>query len=201
VGVGMWWSSFQAVIVDLWWFAFGRTESTQFGTNTTEQTQPRLGMVADTTSDEAAAVTDLVTNVRYDKQHPTTVSIRHTLADQAILNPKTGDLTLLEWLAYQMRDRTQLVPWLSLALTPPGEWHQTLKGLPSIRIGLEPKTSAIMEWYTTDRIGHLAVVRKVTPDNKLTLGQIGDPLPGVYSEQVVDAREWREWRPVFIELM
>lgn len=195
----MWWSSFWAVLDDLRCFAFGIVQqancSGQLDTRQIRHKNPKDPVV------DADAKIILEPNVRYTKEHSVTQLIRATLKQTTAIQPATGDLTQLEWLAYLYNKSGRSLPWLVLALVPIGVWNQTLKEQSDITISSVPKTHALMEWQASEKDGHIGVVVKVTPDHTITIWQLGIVSSGIITEMTWSAGEWRPLHPVFISVM
>ena len=106
-----------------------------------------------------------------------------------------------EWVVYRLREQNRLIPWPVTHGRLPGDWQSLLKGVPGIHIGIIPKADSIMEWRGDDGIGRVAYVEKVEVDLTLTVSIAGYEVPGCYEEKVFTEVEWRELRPVFIEVL
>ncbi|MFN3188553.1 MAG: hypothetical protein ACK42D_03385 [Candidatus Paceibacteria bacterium] len=106
-----------------------------------------------------------------------------------------------EWVVYRLREQNRIIPWPVSHGRVPGDWQVLLKGVPGIHISITPKTDSIMEWRGDDGIGRVAYVEKVGVDQTLTLTLVGYESPGLYEERVLTEVEWRELRPVFIEVL
>ena len=66
-------------------------------------------------------------------------------------------------------------------------------------MGVTPKTESVME-YIVDDIGHLAFVEAVFPDGSMKITEIGKFDDNAYTEGILASDQWKELRPVFIEI-
>jgi hypothetical protein len=106
-----------------------------------------------------------------------------------------------EWVVYRLREQNRIIPWPVSHGRTPGDWQSLLKGVPGIHIGITPKTDSVMEWRGEDGIGRVAYVEKVAPDLTLTISVVGYEEPGYFEERILPELIWREFRPVFIEVL
>ena len=198
----MWWPSFCAVLSDLWRFAWGiDTRTSTFAPASVSRPVPE--QVAAHIWEEQAkkeALVRLVPNIRYTADHEKTQAIRAYLTEHTTIQDTTGDLIAYEWIVYLFTWRGRSLPWATLALAPIGHWHQSLKGLPHVTVGVTPRTHALMEWRDSNQHGHIGYLTKVTPEETVTVQELGDELPGVLHEYVWRHEEWKELRPVFISV-
>jgi hypothetical protein len=193
----MWWPSFVAVLQDLSGFCFSaaRPMITVSPTNqlTAVPRTPSLVVRIPTPG-------QLVSGERYDVNHAHTTEIRTALAryDEHLVQKST--LTLREWLLCVVHYKRQSVPLLALQMTPIGSWHRTLKGLSGISVGITPYTGALMEWGSDPQTGNTALVLEVSPEEIITIGELGAAEPGIYTKRGLPKQTWLELRPVFTTL-
>jgi len=190
----MWWQALLSVLHDLWCFAFGLDQIT---TNSTTAEPPVLRLSVPTDNPAVS----LYPNIRYATDHPETVLIRTYLREYTSVPPLAGDLTSLEWLGFLFDRSGRSLPWLVLKLTPIGQWHQTLKDVPSVQVGTTPKSHSLMEWQDSTGKGHLAYVAKVSPDETIVTQELGVLLPGVITETTLQSVQWQAAQPVFISVL
>ncbi len=105
-----------------------------------------------------------------------------------------------EWVAYRLREQNRLIPWPVAHGRVPGDWQILLKGVPGVHISIIPKADSIMEWRGEDGIGRVAYVEKISPEQTLTITIAGLEEPGRFEEKTFPELDWRELRPVFIEV-
>jgi len=106
-----------------------------------------------------------------------------------------------EWVVLRLREENRLIPWTVSHGRIPGDWQILLKGAPGVHIGIVPKTGSIMEWRGDDAIGRVAYVEKIDSDQNITFTIAGYEEPGCFEERTLTPDEWRELRPVFIEVL
>lgn len=199
----MWWPSFISVLQDLYQFALRRPQQ-QPSSVARIDLGPGVAIPpvsqrspSSTTVVKEAPVRVLEENVRYDEQHPTTLTIRQTLQQKLMLLTGTADLLPSEWLLYRYYIANKALPWTALLITTIGQWHETLKGKAGVEMSIAPRTGAMMEWQDGVR-GYIGEVAAVTPEEQLTVRMLGTPLPGVLTVVQYTKDQWRELRPVFI---
>ncbi len=189
----MWGPSFLSVLHDLWLFCTGQAIAVE-PTPASNQMGPSYSR--DIVTPVILKKVRLNPGVFYVATNPDTIQIRSRLGayDSHIIS--SGPLTEYEWLLYSLQDKHLAVPLLALRLTPLGRWHTTLKGQPSVSIGVTPYTDALMEWREgeVDRIGW---VHEVSPDESIVLGELGTSEPGLYQSRSLQRSQWLELRPVF----
>lgn len=187
----MWWPSFMSVLHDLWLFCTGRgtsfshtkTSSTGF---TRQENKPT----------NKSRPQQLQAGVVYVKDHAATVIIRDSLHEYDSHLVQSGQLTEKEWLLYFVNSKHPSIPLLALHLTPLGRWYTTLKGQPVVTVGISPYSESIMEWQNgvDDQV---AVVLQVTPEETITIGELGKEKSGLYAKRTLTKSEWLELRPIF----
>jgi len=106
-----------------------------------------------------------------------------------------------EWVVYRFREQNRNIPWPVTHGRISGDWQSLLKGVSGVHIGITPKTDSIMEWRGEDGIGRVAYVEKVAPDLTITISVVGFEVSGSFEERALLESEWREFRPVFIDIL
>jgi len=146
-----------------------------------------------------AVYPSFVSGIRYDAQHPDTVKLRACIDDE--FGGARGDhvLSPAEYVYYRLKQKKRLINWGDIRLRIPGTWQRKLKGSLGIYISIAPKTESVME-YIVDDIGHLAFVEAVFPDGSMNITEIGKFDDNSYTEGILQPEQWRELRPVFIEV-
>lgn len=190
----MWFPSFVSVLHDLWQFCIGRSKSTNdlqpVGAGLAYQARPAVTVPA------SNPVQQLQSDTVYGSDHVVTRAIRSDLHDYDPHLVQNSFLTLPEWLMYIIHRKNPAVPLLVLQLTPVGRWHTTLKGQSVATVGVTPYSDAIMEWYEKGE-DQAALVLQVTPDETVTVGELGKTQSGLYSKRTLSKLQWLELRPVF----
>jgi hypothetical protein len=139
--------------------------------------------------------------ITYEADSDAVKKLRLLIGDTFGTNKLGLPLQAGEWVVYRLREQNRLIPWPVSHGRVPGDWQVLLKGVPGIHISVTPKTDSIMEWRGDDGIGRVAYVEKVTADQTLTVTIAGYDEPGRFEERVFTEVEWRELRPVFIEVL
>ena len=133
----------------------------------------------------------------YDATHGETIKVRQWLTDEFLGDALHLPLTGVEYVAYTISQKHPTFTWPTVRPRTAGIWQTILRGQLGVQINVEPRTGAVMEYFTADRTGVVAVVETVKPDNALLVSMI---VEGTYQEQTLTEREWREMRPVFISI-
>ncbi len=131
---------------------------------------------------------------------PNTVRIRAMFNDTFGGGMMQFPLQAGEYILYKLKRKGLDIAWPVTRSRVPGRWHGILKGVPGIHMGIIPKTGSIMEWVWNETIGHLAYVEAVFPDETIHLSEANFPDRGIYNERIMTREEWRELRPVFIQV-
>lgn len=109
-------------------------------------------------------------------------------------------LTAEEYVTVRLlRDRLAIA-WPQARPRLAGSWHTFLRGVHGVRSMIAPQPDTIIEWFLEDEVGRLGYVEAVLPDETLKISAVGAMVPGEYTESIVPAALWREWRPVFINV-
>lgn len=130
-----------------------------------------------------------------------TIRVRATIRDQFAGALAALPLQAGEYVVYRLIRRGLEIMWPNDRPRVPGIWHALLRGVPGIRIGTTPKTGALMEYMMSEEMGHIAYIESVLPDETIRIAETNFPDNGIYNERVLTREEWRELRPVFIQVM
>lgn len=140
-----------------------------------------------------------ITGVYYDASNTETVKLRLCISDEFGCAASDVPLTSAEYVVYALQKHKRYISWSNERPRIAGTWQRKLRGRSGIHIGVSPKTETIME-YIIDDIGYVAYVEAVFPDGSIKLSSIGLYAEGQYDEEVMTKEQWRELRPVFIEV-
>lgn len=138
--------------------------------------------------------------VRYDAYHPETAKLRAMIGDMFALEGTAHDLADVEYVTYQLAVRGIQIDWPQTRPRLAGLWHTILKGEKRVHMGVLPVPHAIIEYATENGMGHVAFVEAIFPDEAIHISEVGHPEDGIYGERTLSHEEWREYRPVFIEV-
>lgn len=158
-------------------------------------------MLRDELVDRAAHVyPKFVIGEQNNADDPNTFRVRAMLHD--MFGGAAADLPLQagEYIMYRLIRKGLQVSWPQVRPRVPGAWHSILKGVPGVHIGVTPKTGSVMEYMYTDEIGHLAYVEAVFPNETINISEVNYPDSGIYNERVLTRDEWREFKPVFVQI-
>lgn len=132
--------------------------------------------------------------------HSNTVHVRAILGDIFGLQRSDFPLQAGEYALYRLWKKGIHIEWPQERPRTPGLWHKILKGSAHVHIGVSPKASSIMEYVSTDDVGHLAYVEDVFPDDTISISEANYPDSGIYNERELLKSEWKELKPVFIQV-
>lgn len=132
--------------------------------------------------------------------NPNTAHVRAILGDVFGIGHSEFALQAGEYVLYKLWRRNIRVEWPPVRPRVPGLWHKILRGTPHVQMSVTPKVGSVMEYMLTNDMGHLAYVEAVFPDNTIAISEANYPDGGVYSERQLTKEEWKELRPVFIQM-
>lgn len=138
-------------------------------------------------------------NTLYVADNPETVKLRAVIDDMFGGARAEHSLSPAEYVSYRLKRKYRIIAWGSAHGRIPGTWQRKLRGMLGVHIGIHPKTGSVME-YIVDDIGHLAFVEAVFPDESMKITEIGKYDEPTFSEEILQPEEWKELRPVFIEI-
>jgi len=127
--------------------------------------------------------------------------VRTLIKDEFGLARSEFPLQAGEYVLYRLWRRSLRIEWPSARPRVPGIWHSILKGKKGVYMSMIPKVGAIMEYMLNDEVGQLAYVEAVFPDETISISEVNNPDSGIYSERELLKEEWKELRPVFIEIV
>ncbi len=105
-----------------------------------------------------------------------------------------------EYILFRLLCDNRTIVWPDDRPRLAGLWQSILKGVPGIHATIMPKTDSVMEWQSESDGGRLAYVEAVGPDNTITTTCVGLIVAGQYTRQIWTQDQWRELRPVFIQV-
>jgi len=196
----MWAPSLWSVLIDLWrffWRLDTSSDSPITATSPTVVAEPLQSARPITLDTQTHAKIQLDVGTLYMDVSIETILIRTKLKEYHEQLVQSGNLNLIEWLLYNIHLQNSSIALLALKMSPLGLWHQTVKGLPNVRVGIEPTTGALMEWFDEAKVGHVGLIERVTPDSTVTLRSISSIPSGTYVEQMFTESAWKELGPVF----
>ena len=138
--------------------------------------------------------------VYYDAANSETVKLRACINDEFGGARADLPLTAAEYVAYKLFLAKRQIDWPSDGPRVAGSWQKRLRGLPGIHISILPSTGSVME-YVIDDVGYLAFVEAVFPDSSIKITEVGATEEGQFTERIMNKEEFREYRPVFIEVI
>ena len=198
----MWAPSFLSVLHDLWrffWRIDARTSTELAVLNTRAvaiaESTPRSPVI--TLDTQRQSIVQLNVGTLYTDESIETILIRNQLKAYDEHLVQSGNLNLIEWLLYKIHLQNSSISLLALRMSPLGLWHQTVKGMLDVKVGIQPATSALMEWFDESRESQVGLIERVSPDNTITLRTISSVPSGTYTELTFTEPVWKEFGPVF----
>jgi len=143
------------------------------------------------------SIVQLNVGTLYTDESIETILIRNQLKAYDEHLVQSGNLNLIEWLLYKIHLQNSSISLLALRMSPLGLWHQTVKGMLDVNVGIQPATSALMEWFDESRESQVGLIERVSPDNTITLRTISSVPSGTYTELTFTEPVWKEFGPVF----
>lgn len=135
----------------------------------------------------------------YDSESAETRKLRLCIHDMFKGEASAVALSDAEYVTYKVWKRGREIQWGDMRPRIAGTWQKKLRGALGIYMSVNPKTESVME-YIVDDVGHLCFVEAVFPDESIKISSIGQNTEGVFEEIMLQKEEWRELRPVFIEV-
>lgn len=128
------------------------------------------------------------------------VKIRALIQDSFSAGTLALPLQAGEYILFRLLFDNRTIVWPDDRPRLPGHWQTILKGVKGVHATIMPKTDSVMEWQSESDGGRLAYVEAVNPDNTITTTCVGLIVAGQYTKQIWTQDQWRELRPVFIEV-
>jgi hypothetical protein len=162
----------------------------------------RIGWVLkDDLVDTAAAIFPEFTDGEVNESDDVnTTRVRALLRDEFGGDRMGYPLQAGEYVSYRLARKNISIPWPPERPRWPGRWHVLLKGVSRVHSGVQPKTGSVMEYVDDGEVGQLAYVEAVTPDESITISQANFPDRGIFRQRTLTRDEWRELRPIFIQI-
>lgn len=152
------------------------------------------------THERAAVWPQLYEGNRYFADTPATVAIRYHVADAFFCAALLLPLQATEYVMYRLVQDRRVIVWPNERPRLAGEWQRILRGCTGIHIGVRPLAGALIEYRDAGE-GVLGFVESVAPDESIVVSAVGRDEVGVYTSTLYTADQWREFRPVFIEVV
>jgi hypothetical protein len=154
----------------------------------------------DALADSASVWPRLEDQCVYTNDNPEVKKIRLLLKDTFQAGSLKLPLQAGEWVLYCLREQQRTIAWPHTYGREPGTWRLLLRGVRGIHSTIVPKSDTIMEWFADDGVGRLAYVERVSPELSITISVVGLMESGMFETKIFTESEWRELRPVFIEV-
>ncbi len=142
---------------------------------------------------------NLVSGNVYTAENLETEKLRAVIDDMFFCGHAELPLTSAEYVSFMLHQHRRSIPWPETRPRTMGTWQNILRGRSGVHMGITPKTQSVME-YVIDDLGYVVFVEAVFPDESIKISGVGLMQEGQYTESVISKEEWRELRPVFIEV-
>ncbi len=139
--------------------------------------------------------------VRYDGANAELRKLRLCIGDMFTAGEINLPLQAVEYIVFRLAHDHRYIQWPDVRPRDPGAWQWILRGSLGIHASVVPVTDSVMEWLANDGFGRLAYVEAVHPDQSIEISLVGLHQAGLYETIRLTSGEWRELRPVFIEVL
>ena len=152
------------------------------------------------TSQAGDVVPELVSGKVYTEDSLEIQKLRKYIEDEFFTTELFLPLQSTEFVTYQLKKHGLKIEWPAVRPRTAGSWQNILKGKNGIRIGLVPKTGAIIEYSNDDGTGFVGYTKAVKVDESIVIEGVGRQVVGEYREELIEKSEWQNWRPVWISV-
>ena len=138
--------------------------------------------------------------VLYESDNQETVKLRICIEDS--FNGAVAGIPLsdVEYVQYTLQRKNVSITWPSIRPRIAGSWQKILRGKEGVHIGIVPKIGSVME-YVVEDVGHVCYVEAVFGDQTLKIRGMGLLEESMFSVITMNKEQWKELRPVFIEVV
>jgi len=143
---------------------------------------------------------DFTIGVQNNADDPSTLRTRACIEDEFGAGVAGLPLQSSEYVLYRLTKKGVNIAWPEVRPRVEGSWHTILRGISNVHIGVQPCVGCVFEQIHSDGVGHLAYVEAVFPDETISISEVNYPDLGIYNERILTKEEWRELRPVFIQI-
>jgi len=152
------------------------------------------------TAQVSEVLPELASGAIYTDDDPETQKLRKYIEDEFFTNELFLPLQASEFVAYQLKKHGLNIEWPAIRPRLAGLWQNILKGKTGIKIGLVPKTGAIIEYNNDDGTGFVGYTKAVKVDESIIIEGVGRQVVGEYREELIEKNQWQNWRPVWISV-
>ncbi len=132
----------------------------------------------------------------YDAKNTETIKLRTIIEDAFNCAQHKLPLHCEEFIEYILKQKRIIVSWPHKRPRHAGTWSNLLLDTKGAKIGFRPQKGSIIEFNTIEGAS-LAYVEAVFPDESIVIQGVTS---GVYSEDVLEEREWKNLGATFINL-
>jgi hypothetical protein len=143
---------------------------------------------------------ELVSGTVYAEDSLETKKLRQYIEDEFFATELFLPLQPVELVMYRLKRHGLKIDWPAIRPRLAGTWQNILKGQSGIKIGLVPKTGAIIEYRNDDGTGFVGYTKAVKVDESIIIEGVGRKVVGEYREELIEKSEWQNWRPVWISV-
>jgi hypothetical protein len=135
----------------------------------------------------------------YEADAPETIKLRMCIDDAFNAGASGVPLTGVEYVTYTLLRKNVSIEWPDTRPRIAGTWQKIVRGKEGVHMGIIPKAGGVMEYIIDDQ-GHVCYVEAVFGDETIKIRGIGLLDEAVFSVLSMGKEEWKELRPVFIEV-
>ncbi|HMO78340.1 MAG TPA: hypothetical protein PKA42_01775 [Candidatus Paceibacterota bacterium] len=143
---------------------------------------------------------ELISGKVYLEDSAETEKLRKYIEDEFFTTQLFLSLQSTEFVTYQLKRQGLQIKWPAVRPRLAGTWQNILKGQNGIRIGLVPKTGAIIEYHNDDGTAFVGYTKAVKVDESIIIAGVGRQVVGEYREELIEKQEWQKCRPVWISV-
>jgi hypothetical protein len=154
----------------------------------------------DVTFDKNSVLPNLQSDTVYLANDGETRKLRTLINDEFFASELYLPLLGVEYVYYRLLINNRQIPWGAGRPREAGQWKNLLRGQAGVKIGIQPKTGSIMEYFTEEGEGKISYVEAVHPDDSVVLTSVGRLKEGQYLNENLTKDEWQIWGPVWIQL-
>lgn len=141
-----------------------------------------------------------ISGTLYDAEDKETKTVRAFIDDDFFGGSLCAPLQDVEYVTFRLATKAKYIEWSHQRPRLAGTWQRLLKGQPGIHVSVSPGTDSVMEVIDEDDVGHVLYVDAVFNDNSILVSEVGNPEVGQFYARKLTESEWKELRPVFINV-
>jgi len=154
----------------------------------------------DITQNQSDIIPTFEVGQTYVSDNLETKRLRSYIADTFSATDLYLSLQPEEFAFYKIMHKGHKISWPKVRPRLAGSWQTVLKGQPGVKMSIEPKTGAVIEFMNSAGEGWVGYTTAVLVDETIKIEGVGHNNEGEYLEETIPKSEWLEWRPVWISV-